>query len=129
MSHTRNGNIVLEPLPRHALTAEEARAAMDHLAECVTPAKFDATATVTVRCFRNELMTREYARALYDLITREYGVPRLRVVDPTPDAAAYFFDLSADDPQSVDILSGDGSGRTRQAKFETLGEYLGVKQG
>lgn len=127
MSNTRNGNIVLEPLPRHALTAAEARAAMEHLAECVTPAKFDATATVTIRCFRNELMTREYAKALYELITQEYGVPRLRVVDPTPDAAAYFFDLCADDPQSVHILSGDGTGRTRQAKFETLGAYLCVR--
>ena len=53
--------------------------------------------------------------------TKEYGVPRLRVVDATPDAAAYFFDLCAEDPESVHILSGDGAGRTRQAKLETLG--------
>ena len=85
MFHTRNGNIVLEPLPRHALTAAEARRAMEHLAECVTSAKLDATATVTIRCFRNELMTREYAKSLYGLITKECGLPRLRVVDPTPE--------------------------------------------
>lgn len=127
MSHTRNGNIVLEPLPRHALTAAEARAAMEHLAECVTPAKFGTTATVTVRCFRNELMTREYAQSLYQLVTGEYGVPRIRVVDPTPDAAAYFFDLSADAPESVDVLSSDGAGRTRQSRFKSLGEYLGLE--
>ncbi|MCC3292364.1 hypothetical protein [Arthrobacter sp. zg-Y1110] len=125
MSQNRNGNVVLEPLPRHALTADEAKTHLEHLAECVSTKQFSTTATVTVRCFRNDLMTREYAEALYRLITTEYGVPKIRLVDPTPDAAAYFFDLCADNPDSVDVLSGDGAGRTRQTRFRNIGEYVG----
>lgn len=126
MSSQRNGNVVLEPLPVHALTAEEAKAHMRQLSVVVSEAKFATTSSVTAHCWRNELTTRAYAEELYRLVTVDYGVPRLRVIDPTPDAAAYLFEAAAaaGKPQSLEVRMSDISGRTSRTKFATLGEYL-----
>ena len=62
MSRDRTGNVVLEPMPVAALTAEEARGHMAVLEKLITRPAFDRKASVTVRCYNNELMTREYAR-------------------------------------------------------------------
>lgn len=128
MSRNRNGNVVLEPPPVNALTAEEARAHMRQLSICVSEAKFATTSSVTAHCWRNQLMTREYAEELYRLVTVDYGVPRLRVIDPTPDAAAYLFEAASasGNPQSLEVRISDASGRTSHARFATLGDYLTV---
>lgn len=126
MSSQRNGNVVLEPPPVHALTAEEAQAHMRQLSVVVSQDKFSTTSSVTAHCWRNELMTREYAEELYRQVTVEYGVPRLRVIDPTPDAAAYLFEAAraTGKPESLEVRISDTSGRTSRTKFKTLGEYL-----
>lgn len=126
MSRQRNGNVVIEPPPVHALTAEEARAHMQQLAICVSEEKFASTLSVTAHCWRNELMTREYVDELYRLVTGEYGVPRLRVIDPTPDAASYLFEAAraAGKPDSIEVRISDNIGRTSHKRFATLGEYL-----
>lgn len=126
MSSPRNGNVVIEPPPVHALTAAEAQAHMRQLAICVSPEKFATTLSVTAHCWRNELMTREYAEELYRLVTQDYGVPRLRVIDPTPDAASYLFEAAraAGNPGSLEVRMSDNIGRTSHKRFETLGEYL-----
>lgn len=126
MSSQRNGNVVLEPPPVHALTAEEAQAHMRQLSIVVSKEKFGTTSSVTAHCWRNELMTREYAEELYRQVTVEYGVPRLRVIDPTPDAAAYLFEAAkaTGKPESLEVRISDTSGRTSRTKFKTLGEYL-----
>lgn len=126
MSRDRTGNVVLEPLPVTALTAEEARAHMDVLEKLVTRPGFDKRAAVTVRCFRNELMTREYARELFRLITDEYGVPTARFVGPTVDGAAYLFDAAADAgrPEALAVFNLDGARTGIQCK--SLEQYLAV---
>lgn len=126
MPRQRNGNVVIEPPPVHALTAEEAQAHMRQLAICVSEEKFAGTVSVTAHCWRNELMTREYAEELYRLVTVDYGVPRLRVIDPTPDAAAYLFEAAsaAGKPESLEVRISDSIGRTSHDRFATLGEYL-----
>jgi hypothetical protein len=62
VSRDRTGNVVLEPLPATALSAQEARDHMAVLEKPVTRPAFDKKASITVRCYNNELMTREYAR-------------------------------------------------------------------
>jgi hypothetical protein len=126
MSRHRNGNVVLEPPPVHALTAEEAQAHMRQLSVCVSEAKFATTSSITAHCWRNQLMTREYAEELFRLVTNDYGVPRLRVIDPTHDAAAYLFEAAhaAGRPESLEVRISDASGRTAHTRFATLGEYL-----
>ncbi|CAH0136330.1 hypothetical protein SRABI26_00355 [Arthrobacter sp. Bi26] len=59
MSRDGAGNAVLEPLPATAVTAQEARDHMKVLEQIVTRAGFDKKIAVTVRCYNNELMTRE----------------------------------------------------------------------
>ncbi|HEX9088646.1 MAG TPA: hypothetical protein VF867_14090 [Arthrobacter sp.] len=126
MSRHRNGNVVLEPPPEYALTAEEAQGRMRQLAQVVSDAKFDSINSVTVHCYRNELMTREYAEELYRLVTVERGVPRLRMIDPTPDAAAYLFDaaVASGNPDSLEVRLSDTQGRTSHTRYGTLSDYL-----
>jgi hypothetical protein len=118
--------VVLEPLPATALTAEEARGHMAVLEKLVTRPGFDKKASVTVRCFRNELMTREYARELFRLITVEYGVPKARFVGPTLDGAAHLFDAATDagNPEALAVFNLDGARTGVQCK--SLQQYLTV---
>lgn len=127
MSRERTGNVVLEPLPVAALTAEEARDHMTVLEALVTRPAFDKKASVTVRCFRNELMTREYARELFRLITVEYGVPKARFVGPTIEGAAHLFDAAEDagTPEALAIFNLDGARTGVQCK--SLGQYLSIR--
>lgn len=124
MSRERTGNVVLEPIPATALTAAQAKEHMDVLEALITRPAFDRKASVTARCFRNELMTRDYAKALVNLVTDEYKVPLLRVVSPTLDGAAHLFDAAADAgrPGAVIVFSEDERGRTGKA-CRNLGDY------
>lgn len=126
MSRDRTGNAVLEPLPVTALTADEAREHMLVLEQLVTRAGFDRKVSVTVRCFRNELMTREYARELFRLITDEYGVPKARFISPTIDGAAHLFDAAADagNPDALAVFTADDA-RTG-TRCRSLEQYLTV---
>lgn len=126
MSRDRTGNVVLEPLPVTALTADEARGHMAVLEHLVTRPAFDKKTAVTVRCFRNEVMTRDYARELFRLITVEYGVPKARFIAPTLDGAARLFDAAADAgrPEALAIYTADDARTGQQCK--TLEEYLRV---
>lgn len=126
MSRHRNGNVVLEPPPAYALTAEEAQGRMVQLSQVVSDEKFASINSVTVRCYRNELMTREYAEELYRLVTVVRGVPRLRIIDPTADAASYLFDaaLASGNPDSLEVRLSDNLGRTSRTSYATLADYL-----
>ena len=126
MSRERTGNVVLEPLPAAALTADEARGHLKVLEALVTRPAFDRKASVTARCWRNEVMSREYARELFSLVTGEYGVPTLRAVSPTLEGAAHLFDAAADAgrPGAVVVFTED-HGRTGRA-CRTLEEYARV---
>lgn len=126
MSRHRNGNVVLEPPPAYALTAEEAQGRMVQLSQVVSDAKFASINSVTVHCYRNELMTREYAEELYRLVTVVRGVPCLRMIDPTPDAAAYLFDAAtaSGNPDSLEVRPSDNQGRSTRSRYETLTDYL-----
>lgn len=126
MSNHRNGNVVLEPIPDRALTADEARDIMRQVEECVPRDVFDTKRAVTVRCFRNSIMTREFAVELYRLITDEYGIPVARFVGPTPDAAAYLTDAASDNPGSLQLHLHDGA-RTNSRPCKDLGEYLSAQ--
>lgn len=95
MSRNRNGNVVLEPLPATAVMAQEAREHMAVLEKLVTREGFVRNG-VTVRCYNNEVMSREYARELFHLITVEYGVPKARFISPSLDGAAHLFDAAND---------------------------------
>ncbi|GAA4034276.1 hypothetical protein GCM10023063_17810 [Arthrobacter methylotrophus] len=101
--------MVLEPLPATALTAQEARDHMSVLERLVTRAAFDKKTAVTVRCYNNEVMSREYARELFRLITSEYGVPKARFISPTLDGAAHLFDAAADAgrPEALAVFTMD----------------------
>lgn len=72
---------------------------------------------MTARCFRNEVMSRDYAKWLFQLVTGEFGVPLLRVVSPTLDGAAHPPDAAhaADRLAAVLVFSADESGRTGKA--------------
>lgn len=122
----RNANVVLEPPNAYAVTAEEAQRHMGQLAQVVSDARFEEVCSVTVHCYRNEIMTREYIDELYRLVTVGRGVPKLRVIDPTPDAASYLFDAAkaAGAPESVELRVSDSIGRTSHTKFPTLTDYL-----
>jgi hypothetical protein len=111
-------------LPATALTAEEARGHMAVLEKLVTRPAFDKKASVTVRCYNNELMTREYARELFRLITDEYGVPKARFVGPTLDGAAHLFDAAADagKPEALAVFTMDDARTGVQCK--SLQQYL-----
>jgi hypothetical protein len=127
MSSARNGNIVLEPLAEQALTAEYARALMDQLERVVPRAKIDTRHSITVHCYRNQIMTREFARELFNLITGEYGVPKVRFIEPTADGAAYLFD-AADDAgrrDALELRAPEGA-RSSGRACKTLGEYLAL---
>jgi hypothetical protein len=125
MSRDRIGNVVLEPVPVRALTADEARDQMTVLESLIGRPAFGRKASVTVRCFGNELMTREYAYELFNLITGEYGVPRARFIHPTFDAASYLVDAAADagKPESLELYFADGA-RTSSRACRTLADYL-----
>lgn len=127
MSKDRNGSIYLEPLPVHALTAEEAREHLAQLEVCVPREVFATRSSLTVRCFRNEVMSREYARELFGLATGEYGVPVVRVVGPTAVAAAFLSDAAAaaGKPESLLLFTHDGA-RTAGRACTDLGEYLEI---
>lgn len=122
----RTGNVVLEPLPTTALTAGEARAHMEILERLIRREGFDRKIAVTVRCYNNEVMTREYARELFNLITVEYGVPKARFISPTLDGAAHLFDAASDAgrPDALAVFTVDDARTGRQCK--TLAEYLSV---
>ncbi|WP_227471704.1 hypothetical protein [Paenarthrobacter sp. YJN-5] len=126
MSRDRTGNVVLEPLPATVVTAKEARDHMAVLEKLITREGFNKKMSVTVRCYNNELMTREYARELFHLITDEYGVPRARFVGPTLDGAAHLFDAAQDAgrPEALAVFTMDDS-RTG-VRCKTLEEYLGA---
>lgn len=125
MSSSRNGNYVLEPLKETALTKEDARALMNQLEVVVPRAKIDTRQSITVQCYRNELMTREFAYELFNLITGEYGVPKARFIEPTVDGAAYLFDAAADAgrPEALELRAPDGA-RSSGRACKTLAEYL-----
>jgi hypothetical protein len=126
MSRDRTGNAVLEPLPATALTAQEARDHMTVLEKLVTRPGFDKKTSITVRCYNNEVMTREYARELFRLITEEYGVPKARFISPTLDGAAHLFDAAADagKPEALAVFTVDDA-RTG-APCRSLAQYLSV---
>lgn len=125
MSSARNGNIVLEPLREAALTKEYARALMDQLEVVIPRSKIDTHQSITVHCYRNEIMTREFAYELFNLITGEYGVPRARFMEPTVDGAAYLFDAAADAgrPDALELRAPDRA-RSSGKACKTLAEYL-----
>lgn len=125
MSSARNGNIVLEPLREAALTKGDARALMDQLEIVIPRDKIDTRYSITVQCYRNEVMTREFAYELFNLITGEYGVPKARFIEPTIDGAAYLFDAAADagKPEALELRAPDGA-RSSGKACKTLGEYL-----
>jgi hypothetical protein len=125
MSSARNGNIVLEPLREEALTKGDARALMDQLEIVIPRHKIDTRYSITVQCYRNEVMTREFAYELFNLITGEYGVPKARFIEPTVDGAAYLFDAAADagKPGALELRAPDGA-RSSGKACKTLGEYL-----
>lgn len=127
MSRERLGSIYLEPLPVHALTAEEARAHLAQLEVCVPRDVFATRSSLTVRCFRNEAMSREYASELFRLATEEYDVPVLRVVGPTAAAAAFLSDAAAaaGKPESLLLFTHTGA-RTSDRACKDLGEYLEI---
>lgn len=126
MSRDRTGNVVLEPLPATAVTADEARAHMSVLENLVKREGFDKKVAVTVRCYNNELMTREYAHELFRLITVEYGVPKARFISPTLDGAAHLFDAANDagKPESLVVFTVDGARTGVHCK--SLEQYLSV---
>jgi hypothetical protein len=126
MSRDRTGNVVLEPLPAAALTAREAQEHMKVLEALVTRPGFNKKASVTARCWQNEVMSREYARELFNLVTVTYGVPVLRAVSPTLEGAAHLFDAAADAgrPTAIVVFTED-QGRTGTA-CKTLEEYARV---
>lgn len=127
MTRERNGSIYLEPLPEHALTAEEAREHLAQLEVCVPRDVFARRSSLTVRCFRNEVMSREYARELFRLAVTDYDVPVLRVVGPTAVAAAFLSDAAtaAGKPESLLLFTHDGA-RTAGRPCRDLGEYLEI---
>lgn len=126
LSRDRTGNVVLEPLPATALTATEARNHMKVLEKLVTRAGLDKKMAVTVRCYNNELMTREYARELFHLITVEYRVPKARFISPTLDGAAHLFDAANDAgrPEALAVFTMDDTRTGVHCK--TLEQYLRV---
>lgn len=124
MSRERHGNVGVEPLPETALTAQEARDLMKTLENVVGGrAGFATKGSVTVRCWRNQEMSEEYARELYRLITEEYGVPLARFISPTPEGAGYLFAAAAEAgrPESLRIFGDDGA-RTGQ-RYDRLEDY------
>lgn len=126
VSRDRTGTVVLEPLPPTALTAQEARDHMAVLEALVKREGFDKKIAVTVRCYNNEVMTREYARELFHLITVEYGVPKARFISPTLDGAAHLFDAANDagKPEALVVFTVDDA-RTG-APCKSLAQYLSV---
>lgn len=126
LSRETTGNVVLEPLPTTALTAQEARDHMAVLEKLVKREGFDKKIAVTVRCYNNEVMTREYARELFHLITVEYGVPKARFISPTLDGAAHLFDAANDAgiPDALVVFTVDDA-RTG-VKCSSLAQYLSV---
>jgi hypothetical protein len=126
LSRDRTGNVVLEPLPVTALTAQEARDHMAVLEALVKREGFDKKIAVTVRCYNNEVMTREYARELFHLITVEYGVPKARFISPTLDGAAHLFDAANDagKPEALAVFTVDDA-RTG-VLCKSLQQYLRV---
>lgn len=126
MIRDRIGNAVLEPLPATVLTAEEARRHMAVLEKLVTRQGFDKKSAITVRCYNNEVMTREYARELFHLITVEYGVPEARFISPTLDGAAHLFDAANDAgrPEALAVFTVDDARTGTHCK--SLAQYLRV---
>lgn len=121
----RTGTMVLEPIRELADTAHEARWYVRHLLE---PQGRAETATrrqsITVRCWRNTGMTREFAEELHHQCTVVLGVPQMRIIDPDADAATHFFDIAARHPAgTVTIHSSDGH-RVNRSASPDLETYL-----
>lgn len=123
MSRDRIGNVVLEPLPEAALTAQEAREHMSVLESLITRPAFDKKASVTVQCFRNEFMSREYARELLKLIIVDYGVPKARFIAPPLEAAGHLFDAAEDAPGSGSLIVYTQDQARTGTACKSLSEY------
>ncbi|MET4144111.1 hypothetical protein [Arthrobacter sp. UYCo732] len=126
LSREKTGNVVLEPLRATALTAEEARENMTDLEKLVTRDGLGKKASVTVRCYNNEVMTREYAREIFRLITVEYGVPKARFISPTLDGAAHLFDAANDAGRSDALAVFTVDGARTGVHCKSLEQYLSV---
>lgn len=125
MNRDRTGNVVLEPLPEAVIGAEEAQKHMKVLESLITRPAFDKKASVTVQCYRNEFMSREYAREIVKLITVDYGVPTARFISPTLEAAGHLFDAAEDTGAGTLIVYSQDQARTGTA-CKTLAEYARV---
>lgn len=121
MNRERTGNVVLEPLRETAITAREAQDQMKVLEALVTRQGLDRKASVTVPCFRNEFMGREFARELFKLITVDYGVPKARFISPTLEGAGHLFDAAEDLGGTLIVYTQDQA-RTGKA-CKSLSEY------
>lgn len=122
MKRERTGNVVLEPLQASVISAEEARERMKVLESLVTRPGFDKKTAVTVPCFRNEFMGREFARELFRLITVDYGVPKARFISPTLEGAGHLFDAAEDIPGGTLIVYTQDQARTG-TPCRSLAEY------
>ena len=89
----------------------------------VTREGFDKKIAVAVRCYNDELMTREQARELFYLIIEEYGVPKARFISPTLDGAALLFD-AAEEAGKPEALTVDNA--CTGAPWRSLEQYLGA---
>jgi hypothetical protein len=122
MTRDRKGNVVLEPLRETAITAQEAQEQMKVLEALITRPAFDKKVSVTVPCFRNEFMGREFARELFKLITVDYGVPKARFISPTLEGAGHLFDAAEDIGGGTVIVFTQDQARTGKA-CRSLAEY------
>lgn len=122
MNRERTGNVVLEPLRETAITADEAREQMKVLEALITRPAFDRKSAVTVPCFRNEFMSRDFAREIFKLITVDYGVPKARFISPTLEGAGHLFDAAQDLPGGTLIVYTQDQARTGKA-CKSLAEY------
>jgi hypothetical protein len=122
MTRDRKGNVVLEPLRETAITAQEAQEQMKVLEALITRPAFDKKVSVTVPCFRNEFMGREFARELFKLITVDYGVPKARFISPTLEGAGHLFDAAEDIGGGTLIVFTQDQARTGKA-CRSLAEY------
>lgn len=83
----------------------------------MTHARAPRLTAVTARCFRNEVVSRDYAREQFQLVTGVYGVPLLRVVSPTLGGARAPVRRSSrrSPARCLLVFSADESGRTGKA--------------
>jgi hypothetical protein len=122
MKKERTGNVVLEPLRETVISAAEAKEQMKVLEGLITRPAFDRKSAVTVPCFRNEFMGRDFARELFKLITVDYGVPKARFISPTLEGAGHLFDAAEDLPGGTLIVYTQDQARTG-IPCKSLAEY------